>query len=630
MKRGIQEANGYRVAFHCLIYALEVALLHGQQLCKSSLALLNGIGANHLADSLDAVALKEHMLGAAETDALCTQFAGLLSIVRSIGVGAHAELAVLVRPAHDAAELAAYGSVNSGNNAVVYVAVGTVEAYPITLVIGLAGEGKALVCFVHGDGRAARYAALAHSAGYYRSVAGHAAAHGQYALCGLHAFYVLGAGLKAYQYNLLTLCGLSLCILGSEYDLAGSSAGRCAESLTYDFCLLGRCGVKLGMEQSIKGAGLYHGHSFLLAYHALVHQIAGDLQCGGSGTLAVAGLEHVELLVLYGELHILHVAVVLFKYIANIFKLCKCLGELLRHLADGHRSTDTGHNVLALSVGQELAKQLLFAGGGVAGECNACAAVITHVTECHHLYVYSGAPGVRYVVIPTVYVGTGIIPAAEYGLYGIEELILGIVGEILTYLLLVFALELMGKGLEVIGRELGVHGDSALCLELIYELLKVLFANLHNYVGIHLYEAAIAVPCPAGVVGLLCYHLYHLLIEAQIKYGIHHAGHGGPGAGTDGYQQGILTVAELLAGDLFQLSEVFEYLSYDIFVDPLSVLIVLSAGFGSHGKSRRNRQTQAGHLGQVCALAAQQLTHLGVAFAKKVYVLLLTHLFPPY
>ena len=37
----------------------------------------------------------------------------------------------------------------------------------------------------------------------------------------------------------------------------------------------------------------------------LVHQIAGDLQSSLSGTLAVTGLQHIQVAILKGELHIL-------------------------------------------------------------------------------------------------------------------------------------------------------------------------------------------------------------------------------------------------------------------------------------------------------------------------------------
>ena len=73
VERGIQEADGYRQTLHSLIELLKVALLHGQQLIESGFSLLNGVGADHLADGSDSVIVEEHVLGTAQTDALCAE-----------------------------------------------------------------------------------------------------------------------------------------------------------------------------------------------------------------------------------------------------------------------------------------------------------------------------------------------------------------------------------------------------------------------------------------------------------------------------------------------------------------------------------------------------------------------------
>ena len=75
---------------------------------------------------------------------------------------------------------------------------------------------------------------------------------------------------------------------------------------------------------------------------------------------------------------------------------------------------------------------------------------------------------------------------------------------------LVLGLELAGQLLQVISGELHVLGDAALLLHLVDELLKVLLAHLHDHVGVHLDKAAVAVPGPAGVVGLLGLSLIHI------------------------------------------------------------------------------------------------------------------------
>ena len=63
----------------------------------------------------------------------------------------------------------------------------------------------------------------------------------------------------------------------------------------------------------------------------------GDLQRGGGGALAVTGLQHVELAVLDGELHILHVAIVIFQRAGRCPRTArKASGMSSRQLGDGH------------------------------------------------------------------------------------------------------------------------------------------------------------------------------------------------------------------------------------------------------------------------------------------------------
>ena len=325
---------------------------------------------------------------------------------------------------------------------------------------------------------------------------------------------------------------------------------------------------------------------------------------------------------LHGELHVLHVAIVVLQNAADFDELVVGLGELLGHLSDGHGGTHAGHHVLALGVGQELAHQLLLAGGGVTGERNAGAAVVAHVAEGHGLDVDGGAPGVGDVVVAAVHIGAGVVPGAEHGLDGADQLLLGVGGEVRADLGLVLGLELHGQLLQVLGGQLHVLGDALLGLHGVDELLKVLLAHLHDHVGVHLDKAAVAVPGPAGVVGLLGDDVHHVLVQAQVQDGVHHAGHGGAGAGAHGHQQGILQIAELLAGDLLHLLDILHDLRHDLVVDLAAILVILSAGLCGDGKALGHGQTDVGHFGQVGTLAAQQLTHLGVALGEQVTILL--------
>ena len=101
--------------------------------------------------------------------------------------------------------------------------------------------------------------------------------------------------------------------------------------------------TKLRVQQGVQLLGLDAQHSGLLVDDALVHQIAGDLQGGLGGALAVAGLQHEQVAVLDGELHVLHVAVIRLETAGDLDKLVVDLGHLLMQLADGAASVRRGY-----------------------------------------------------------------------------------------------------------------------------------------------------------------------------------------------------------------------------------------------------------------------------------------------
>ena len=146
------------------------------------------------------------------------------------------------------------------------------------------------------------------------------------------------------------------------------------------------------MKQCIKVTRIDHSYSFFLCSHALVNKVACDLQSSLSCSLTVTCLKHVQFTVLYSKLHILHISVVCLQSMAYFVELFECFREFLFHLGNVHRCTNAGNNVLALCVCKELTEQSFCSCSRVTCECNTCSTVISHVTECHHLYVDSCSP----------------------------------------------------------------------------------------------------------------------------------------------------------------------------------------------------------------------------------------------
>ena len=225
VQRRIQETDRYGTALHGLVDPDEVFPLHGQDLHQGLAALVLGGGKDHFTDSLDTVCLEEHMLGTAQADAFGAEAESDFRVMRRIGIGADLQVADSICPAHQTGEIAGDGGIDGRDGFAVDVAGGTVEGDPVAFAVGAVLQGEALVLFIHLDLAAAGNTAGAHTTGNNRSVGSHAAAHGQDALCVVHAFDIFRRGLQTNQDNLLTLLGPGGSILRGKYDTAAGSAG---------------------------------------------------------------------------------------------------------------------------------------------------------------------------------------------------------------------------------------------------------------------------------------------------------------------------------------------------------------------------------------------------------------------
>src|SRR5699024_823140 len=151
--------------------------------------------------------------------------------------------------------------------------------------------------------------------------------------------------------------------------------------------------------------------------------------------------------------------------------------------------------------------------------------------------------------------------------------------------LLVENLEALDYLLHVLGGEAGVVVNAAASLDLVHDVLELQTVVAHGDVGEHHDEAAVAVVSPADVAALGGESGRDVVVDAEVEDGVHHAGHGGAGAGADGDQQRVLLVAELLADQVLQLGQVLEDLSLYLGGDLLAVLVVAGAGLGADGEA---------------------------------------------
>jgi hypothetical protein len=427
---------------------------------------------------------------------------------------------------------------------------------------------------------------------------------------------------------------------GREDELAGGGAGDGVDARgDLELLELGRADgghVDDGVEDALDLLGGDAGDGLFLGDELLVHHVDGDLEGGRGEALAGAALEHVELLVLDGELEVLHLLEVLLEGLPDLAELLVGLGKAGLELDELHRGADAGHDVLALGVDEAVAIELVGAGVRIAGEADAGAGGVTLVAEDHLDDVDGRALEVGDLLDAAVGDGLFRLPGVEDGVDGAPELGHRVLGEARALLGLVEGLELLAELLELGGVEVGVALGPDLFLHLGEHLLHGLLGQAHGGGGVHLDEAAVGIVGEAGIAGLGGQALDGLVVEAEVEDGLEHAGHGAGRAGADGDEEGVLLVSELLADLLLKLGHGHLDLVDDALGELLAGLVVFLAGGDADGEAGGDGETDLGHLHEAGTLAAEDVLagHLGLgdAAAELVDEFCLGHLvcIPPY
>ena len=174
----------------------------------------------------------------------------------------------------------------------------------------------------------------------------------------------------------------------------------------------------------------------------------------------------------------------------------------------------------------------------------------------------------------------------------------------------------------VVAGQIGVERIALAVLEGVEDVLEVMMLEAEHHVRIHRDEAAIAVIGEAAIAGQFGERFDRLVVEAEIEHGVHHARHRGAAAGAHRHQQRILRIAERLAGQLADMIERLLDLRLQFRRIGFVVRVEIGADRGRNGEAGRHRQAEIGHLGEIGALAAEQIAQarfaLGLAVAEGV------------
>ncbi len=170
------------------------------------------------------------------------------------------------------------------------------------------------------------------------------------------------------------------------------------------------------------------------------------------------------------------------------------------------------------------------------------------------------------------------LPRSEHRADRTPELVVHVLREGLAPLLVDQRLVFDDQRLEILGGHVGVEEIALIFLRDFKRFLETVMIQLEHDVGIHLDEAAIAVPGETRIARGLGKALHRRVVEAEIEHRIHHARHRGARAGADRDEQRIGRIAEFLAGHALDMARCRWRLR--------------RAGLRETGRPRRNRRAQ--------------------------------------
>ena len=199
-------------------------------------------------------------------------------------------------------------------------------------------------------------------------------------------------------------------------------------------------------------------------------------------------------------------------------------GDLLRR-------ANAGNDVFALCIDKIFTVEDVLARSSVAGKTYACSRRASHISEHHGHNRYGCTPLLRDSFHFAVQNCALIHPAVKHCTNCAPELIDGVFREIGPRLLLDSLLEKRDKLFQLVHVHFVIQNYSALSLYLINDSFKRIDVFLidgfhtHYNVAVHLNETSIAVECEAFVSRFLSQAHHNLVIQSEVKNGIHHSRH---------------------------------------------------------------------------------------------------------
>ena len=278
---GVEQADRDGQPGHDAKQRDEVAALHRQQPVQRQAPVLGAVGEDHLAHGRQALVVEEHVLGAAQPDALGVEHPRGARVLGCVGVGAHPDPAQRVGPVEQLVEAVVERGFQHLGRAGQHLARGAVDGDLVALAQDPAARAHLPGAQVDRDRARADDAGQADAAGDHRRVAGHAAAFGQDGDRGVHPADVLGNGFAAHQHAAFAPRLGGLCGRGGKDDPPGRGPRACVDAARDQ--VAGGARIDLVVQQVRKGARLDPHHRLGGGDDAVARQRHRDAHRGAAG-----------------------------------------------------------------------------------------------------------------------------------------------------------------------------------------------------------------------------------------------------------------------------------------------------------------------------------------------------------
>ncbi|GAK50041.1 hypothetical protein U14_01266 [Candidatus Moduliflexus flocculans] len=258
-------------------------------------------------------------------------------------------------------------------------------------------------------------------------MAGHAAASRQNCLSGSHPFDIFRVGFFAHKDDFLAFFRPCDSISRCKDDLAGCAAGAGWQAFTKHGCGFFGFRIKNRVQQFVQLFRFHAGDSGLLVNQAFMQHVERHLQRCRAIPFPNAALQHVEFAFLNGKLDVEHVFVMIFEFALNAvqfvvhswhpgFEGDEIFGMVgFADFVDRVRGADASDDIFALRIDEPFAVEIIFAGGRVTGEGDACCGRFAHVAEDHGLHIDGSAPVIRNSFNLAIRDSAAAIPTLEHG-----------------------------------------------------------------------------------------------------------------------------------------------------------------------------------------------------------------------